>query len=164
MESAVKPIRGMSVARRIILITMAIFALIVGSLSIPVSSVEGVWRSPSVISCMCDAYSFWELKDGVITTYSDKHNSGYQIGRYAREEDGHFKLTFQPKGEPDYDMVVTPRMLHFDAPEDFFLGRPTTWFSRLFYRPLSRERADQVITDTLAAGPDAGPEPFELFP
>ncbi|MDA7926747.1 hypothetical protein N9B21_01790 [Verrucomicrobiales bacterium] len=155
-----KRIRRMSVAMRMILISLAIFVAIIISLSLPVSSIDGIWRSPSLISCMCNAYSFWELKDGVITNYSDKHNSGYQIGNYSRQEDGRFKLTFHIPGEPAWEMIVTPRALHFDAPEDVFFGKPTTWFVRLFYRPLLRGRADQVIADTLAAGPDAGPEPF----
>ncbi|MEC5128026.1 hypothetical protein VSU19_14770 [Verrucomicrobiales bacterium BCK34] len=155
-----KPKRRVSVAMRLILITAAILTLIITCLSIPVSSIEGIWRSPSLISCMCDAYSFWELKDGVITYYSDKHNSGYQIGEYSQQEDGRFKLTIRLEGEPDWEMIVTPRALHFDAPEDVFFGKPTTWFARLFYRPLSRGRADQVIADTIAAGPDTGPEPF----
>lgn len=159
-KSVIKHSRRISVVMRMLLITLTTFVVFIVSLSLPITSVEGIWRSPSFIGCMCDAYSFWKLEAGVITTYSDRHNSGYVVGSYAQQEDGRFTIKVHCEVPPDYEMVVTPHAFHWEAPEDIFQGKPSPWLARVFYRPLFQGRADQVIADTLAAGPDAGPEPF----
>ncbi len=128
--------------------------ILIAVLGYPISSIEGIWRSPFHLNCLCSSYDFAEFRNGVITTYSDKHDSAVRVGRYALLDDGRFEVKFDRDPINQAGWIVQPKLLHWFVPIDHSTAgsRPPgsdRLICRLFYRPLSSRRAQQII----AAGP-----------
>ncbi len=123
-------------------------------LAFPIRSIEGIWRSPYHVNCMCSSYDFVEFKDGIITRYSDKHESVMRVGHYSSRTDGRFNVVFNRDPGDSLNWVVQPRILCWFAPLNHLppgTAPPGSdrLICRLFYRPFSTRRAEQIIAEGL---------------
>lgn len=132
--------------------TAVCFTSAIATLGFPIRSMEGIWRSPYHVNCMCSSYDFVVFRDGVITRYSDTHESVVQVGHYSARSDGRFDVVFDRDPAAPMKWVIRPRVSCWFAPHDH--SPPGTappgserLICRLFYRPLSTRRAEQIIAE-----------------
>ena len=83
-------------------------------------SIEGLWKNRLLIDCLCDSYNFWDIKDGKIIRYSDKHLTDWNVGEYKMIAEGEYRVSF-PSSSPGISPVVwivRPEKKKFYGPKD----------------------------------------------
>ena len=111
--------------------------------------IEGIWKSALYCECLCDSQNLFLFEDGMITRYSDGHETS-AVGTYNKVGGGFYRVVFTPRSSSNgWVWMVRPgKRSWVPAPDQDKL-----WTWRLvarFYRPLNSKKSRALISSAPA--------------